>query len=295
MNHEDNQDRLIEYLYGETAPGEKAAFKAQLEEDPQLSGDLKSYLQLRQLFHEHLPEAKAPRALSEKVLRDLGLKRPWYAGLWQGHWQPALAGAVVLVLTLGISYSWKRLGESPQPARERALAVSTGAVRPLEGRSAQEFSDSLLANGSPSPPLRVPVRRPFAASPFAGRAPMVTLAGYGQPYGQAMVDQPRAELPTAELQHLEMEADMAMAQFHHQQALRLRAMGEFKTAAQNLGRLIAKYPFYPLKFQAMAQRVDCLFRANDLTTAKQELRVLGSVSPKLAFAIEQRWAGGIEY
>jgi hypothetical protein len=295
MNHEENQDRLIEYLYGETAPGEKAAFKNQLEKDAQLSGDLKSYLQLRQLFHEHLPEEKAPRALSEKVLWELGLKRPWYAGLWQGYWRPALAGAFVLVLSLGISYSWKQLEESPQPARERSVMTTASAARPMEGRSAQEFSDSLLANRSVSPQLRVPVRRPFAASPFAGQAPMVTLAGYGQPYGQPMVAQPSAELPTAELQHLEMEADMAMAQFHHQQALRLRGMGEFKSAARYLGRLIAKYPFYPLKFQAMAQRVDCLFRANDLTTAKQELRILESVSPKLAFAIEQRWANGIAY
>lgn len=289
--NEDKQDGLIEYLYGEASPQEQAAFKKQLEAGDPLSGDLKSYLQLRQLFHEHLPEVKAPRALSEKVLVALGLKRPWYASLVQGYWQPALAGAFALVLTLGISYGWKKLeGPAPQVARTSGVVSPRPVAVPIETRSVQDFSDSLLAKGTMIPQLRLRSPRPTTSNPFAGRGtPMVTLAGYGQPYGSPMGEAPTAGLPDTELQHLDMEADMAMAQFHHQQAMRLRAMGEFKSAAQSLARLIKEYPFYPLKFQVMAQRVDCLFRAGEMDAAKQELRVLQSVSPKLAYVMEQRW------
>jgi hypothetical protein len=302
MDHENNQERFIEYLYGEIAPEDKIAFKRQLEQDPQLSGDLKSYLQLRQLFHEHLPEARAPRSLCSKVLRELGFKKPWYEGLLQGYWQPALAGAFVLVLTLGISFTLKRVGESPRDLRQASVATrmppniaNPSTFRSMGGRSVQEFSDSLLANRFVSPQLRVSMPRSFASNPLSGTASRVSLVGYGQPDGAPLVDSPNAGLPTAELQHLDMEADMAMAQFHHQQATRLKAMGEFKSAARYLARLIKEYPFYPLKYQAMAQRVDCLFRVGDVASAREELRVLQSISPKMAYLLEQRWADGIQY
>ena len=293
-DHERSQDRLIEYLYGEIAPEEKVAFKNLLGKDPQLSGDLKSFLQLRRLIQEHLPEEKAPRFLSNKVLRELGLKTPWYVGFMHHYWQPALAGALVLMLTLGISYTWKRVeqGVAPQVADVRGVVqpvvVPVVTPRVIDGRSVQEIGDSFLVNASASPQLRVPLRRGFSANPFANQSPQVTLAGYGQPYGQPMMEG-SGGIPADEVQNLQMEADMSMAQLHHQQALRLRGMGEFKAAADDLGRLVKEYPFYPLKYQAMAQRVDCLFRAGEANLAKQELRVLQTISPNLAYLLEQRW------
>ena len=90
------------------------------------------------------------------------------------------------------------------------------------------------------------------------------------------------------------KAEQAMARFHHQQALRLRGIGDFRAAAEELDHIIKTYPFYPLKFFALAQRIDCLFQAGESQLARSELRVLNSVSPNLAYLIEQRWSSAFQ-
>lgn len=282
MTDDDKRDQLIEYLYGEITPEEKHAFRQELDQDPELSGELKNYLQLREVLHEHLPNHPAPKHLTNKVLRDLGIRRSWLSGFSEGFWRPALVGAMVLAVTLGITSQWNHWwGSTEKVAKlETTPAPSAKIVTP------SPLSDPLLANRRFSPILRVPVRggNPNILAP-APRS-MVSLAGYGN--GTALETQTAS--PDAEIHRLELEAEQAVAQFIHQQALRMRAMGDFKGAAQHLAYLIKTYPFYPLKLQAMAQRVDSLFRGGEVEQAQKELKVLAELSPTLAFYLQRRWS-----
>lgn len=287
MGQDEKQNSLIEYLYGEISGPEKAEFKKSLSGHPQLDRELKSYLQLRRLFLEHLPAQKAPRALTHKLLVELGVKSPWYGPLGGSWWRPALAGAFVLVLALGIGYGVKQRQEIPVPVAQSIKKPLLPRVRPTPG--GQEIGDSLLANRAMVPKLKMPTRLYRPEGQFYDNHPRVSLVGYGQP----LIETPTAIVPDAEIQRLEMEADHAVAQFRHQQAIRLRNMGEFKAAADILGQLVKDFPFYPFKLQAMAQRVDSLFRAGEAETAKGELRILKSLSPTMAYVLERRWSASL--
>ena len=281
MTGDDKRDQLIEYLYGEIKPEEKPAFRQELEDDPELSGELKSYLQLREVIHEHLPNFPAPKHLTKKVLKDLGVRRSWLSGFTEGFWRPALVGAMVLAITLGITSQWKKWWGDPT---EIAKLEPSPAVIPSSPRHSP-LSDHLLANRRISPQLRVPVGAGNPSILAPSPRSMVSLAGFGQ----SPSIEPQTVSPGAEINRLELEAERAVAQFIHQQALRMRAVGDFKGAAQHLAYLIKTYPFYPLKLQAMAQRVDSLFRSGDGELAQQELKVLAELSPTLAYYLQQRW------
>jgi hypothetical protein len=285
MTDDDKRDLLIEYLYGEIAPEEKHSFRQELDQDPELSGELKNYLQLREAFHEHLPNHPVPKHLTHKVLRDLGVRRSWLSSFSEGFWRPALVGAMVLAVTLGITSQWKQWwGDTKEVAKVETTPAPAGPAGTLSTPS--PLSDPLLANRRFRPILRVPVRggNPNILAPSPRN--MVSLAGYGN--GTTLETQTTS--PDAEIHRLELEAEQAVAQFIHQQALRMRAMGDFKGAAQHLAYLIKTYPFYPLKLQAMAQRVDSLFRGGEVEQAQKELKVLAELSPTLAFYLQRRWS-----
>ena len=148
-----------------------------------------------------------------------------------------------------------------------------------------EIPNQFLTKRSVQPDLRVPLRRsyPGFSSPRRG---LVSLAGFGQSNRL----QPRAPVPSASLSYLELQAERSVAQFIHQQALLLRGRGDYQGAAKHLAGLIQKYPFYPLKLEAMAQRIDCLLKAGDVPVAKQELNLLKNISPQLASIVERRWS-----
>ncbi len=284
MEEHDKWEKLIGYLYGEMSPVEKSAFLRELEKDSELSGDLKSYLQLRQVFHEQLPHIKAPRHLTKKVFLELGLRKPWYQSFTTGFWRPAMAGAFAVLLTLGITSQWGRW-EQPKTPQVAMTEPSFVANRPSYNSSESDFSDRFLVNGRHEPRLRVPARPGITGVSYPGSGNLVSMAGYG---GNTQLETPGL-VPESEIHRLNLEAERAVAQFLHQHALRMRAVGDFTGAAQELAHLIKTYPFYPFKLQAMAQRVDSLFRAGDLPTARSELKVLNELSPTLAYLIERRW------
>lgn len=287
MESQDKHTQLMDYLYGEMSSAEKAKFLQEIESDDELSGDLKSYLQLRSVVHEQLPQLKAPKHLTQKVFRELGIKKPWYEAMTTGFWRPALAGAFVVLMAVGITTQWDRF-RSEDPTPKLAQTPPQGpavASQPHLDSSETDFSDRLLANRRMQPSLRVPVRSRFPSVVYPSSGSMVSLAGFGN---QPQIDT-RNLIPETEIQHLDLEAERAVAQFLHQQALRMRAVGDFKGAAQELAELIKTYPFYPYKLQAMAQRVDSLFRAGDFSSGRDELKVLRELSPTLAYLIERRW------
>jgi len=284
MESKESEEKLIEYLYGEIPPHEKPSFKKQLENNPHLKGELLQFLQLRQMVSEHLPEKKAPSHLTRKVLSELGVRRPWYEFFTTGFLRPALTGAFVVVLTFGVAYQVQRMGQPTQTVARNDVSLRAPWV---PSHSGPDYRDMLLTNRPVQPQLRVSPRRfspGFGNSLAGGR---VSLVGVGSP--NISPPQVSAGIPEPEIEKLEIEAQLAVGQFMHQQALRMRAMGQFKGAAEQLADLIKTYPFYPLKLEAMAQRIDCLFKAGEERVAREELKVLRNLSPNLAFLVERRW------
>jgi hypothetical protein len=271
----------MEYLYGEMSPSERHAFKQELEGRSDLNGELLGFIQLREIIQEHLPEKKAPSRLTKKLLAELGIRRPWYQALTEGWLRPALAGAMVLALTLGVAYQVRQWRAQPERIAKNEPFVASSFH---DSEKELKFSDLFLANRPMIPHLRAPVRRTAPGFGY-GSGGLVSLASYGP----ASRLQATPELPDAGIRNLDREADQAVAQFVHQQALRMRAMGDFQGAADHLATLIKVYPSYPLKLEALAQRIDCLFKSGDKELAQKELAWLRTFSPDLAYLVERRW------
>lgn len=280
-----DREKLIEYLYGEMSPAERPAFKTQIEENSELHNELLNFIQLREIVHEHLPEKKAPKKLTRKVLSEVGIGKSWFDEFFQTAWRPALAGAMVVAITLGISYQvklWRSPMSTVADVKTEPIPVTNVAFR----NSELKFSDLFLANQPLPSRLKAPRHSGFSGW---GSKPsgLVSLASYG---GTPSLDQGRSRIPGVEIRQLGDEAERAVAQFVHNQALKMRAMGDFKGAAVHLAFLIKTYPTYPLKLEALAQRVDCLFQAGDEELARNELAWLRTFSTDLAYLVERRWS-----
>lgn len=276
------QEQLLSYLYDELSTGEKMVVKQELKTDSDLAREFKGYLQLRSLVQEHLPHQKVPPGLASKVLQELGLKKPWYAFLTEGFWRPALVGAFALAMVLGVGSRfpdlWQGEGTSPQ-------AIKVAAAPSGQRFNLAPLNKNLGTSGSFAPQFNLAPPQPQAAAGWvAGGRPQQVA------YGNSMKMDPQvSNLSETKLYHMELEAQQAMAQFVHQQALRLRAVGDNRGAADQLSHLIKTYPFYPYKLHAMAQRVDLLFRDGATELAQKELTILRELSPKLAYLVERRW------
>jgi len=189
-----------------------------------------------------------------------------------------MVGAFAFVLTLGISYELrdKDTNVVPTVAKLNVPAVPA-APSPHELRPQDFFA---AAKARPQTP-----RWNWRPAPTLNNG-LVTLASYGS---NSTMPQYYGEASAFDIPQIEQDSDMAIAQFSHQQALRMRARGDLRGAAAELAKLIKQYPQYPQVFAAAAQRIDCLFRLGDQDTAKRELTWLGQQSPFLAQLVGQRW------
>jgi hypothetical protein len=274
MDRNHAQEKLIEYLYGELPPPEKAAFEEHLKTDPEMSEELRSFQTIRQVFQNHLDEEPVSGKLRARLLSRLEIRRSWWRGLLnQGFFRPAFVGAFTLLLTLGIAYQFRdRVPGSPSTAQV------TPTVSPPAVLSQKDFLTAALAS-------QPTWSRPMWRSEPKLMGGLVSLASYGSP----TMPQSYGEATGYDIRQMDQDADWAVAQFLHQRALRLRAMGDFQGSAQEFANLIKKYPSYPHVFSAAAQRIDCLLRNKQNAIARRELIWLNQQSPFLAKAVAQRW------
>jgi len=281
MNRQQFDEQYLDFLDGDKTPAEKAAWERSLAQDPELLEEFQSLKRMTRLFHDRLPDADLPRRLVPNTLKALGIKRPWYEFLGTGFFRPALVGLGVLALTLGITYQvrqWK--GGSVEVAKvDSAPKVDKGNANDL---SRQDFQ---LAARSLEPRLYSQTWRP---QPRISNG-LVSFASYGG--GSMPSNYETAE--STDIPRLDEQTNLALAQFSHQQALRMRAMGDFKGAATQLAAVIKAYPSYPHVFVAAAQRIDCLLKSGQAKQAKQELLWLTEHSPDLAYLVQQRWGDSL--
>lgn len=274
MDQSAAQEKLIEYLYGELSPVEKAAFEEYLRTDPEMSEEVRSLQSLRQVCRRHLRDEPVSGKLRAQLLSRLEIRRSWWQGLLsRSFFRPALVGVFTVLLTLGITYQFRdRPSTPPQTAQIKPAALPPGVLSYEDFFTAAQVSRHIWS-------------RPTWRSEPKLTGGLVSLASYGGP----TMPQSYGETTGYDVRQMDQDAELAIAQFAHQRAMRMRAMGDFRGAAQEFAGLIKTYPSYPHVFAAAAQRIDCLFRIKENAVARRELIWLNQQSPFFAQAVAQRW------
>ncbi len=298
MLEHDQEDLLLDYLYEDLSPTQREALRRQIEVSPQSGSELKNFLQVRRLMAEHLPQQKVSSRLTQKLLVDLGVRKPWYQTWASGFFKPVLAGAMLLFLTLGVVryYRSEETALRP-PSTTVATALHEGGedLRILQREPVwRESWDPPTQVLAPLHSSLVPAWRGQRGGGVGERSVYpqsgVSLVGFHPGAPEIFPSDNLLNVPDPDIEKLEVQAQQSVGQFMHRQALKMRAMGDCQAAAQQLGNLIKSYPFYPLKMEAMAQRVDCLFRSGESEIAQNELKILKELSAPLAYLVERRWS-----
>jgi hypothetical protein len=286
--------QLIDYLEGELSPADLAEFETALRQNPEWRQEVESFAKLRSIYRSQLPLVDAPSGLAERTLAGLPKpERKRWAFLGLGaFWRPLMTGAFVLAFTLVGTYEYKRWRDTSLPiAKAPVVAPVAGdkvASAPLRATGGDFGETSTYTPGRPRS-YRVPAWRSNPNRGLAGGG-QVSLASFGGAGGGSLSGYEDLGGPS-DIYRLEQEAQLGLAQFLHQQALRMNGLGDHQGAAEAIAELVQKYPSYPRIFEAMALRIGCLYQLGQMQKAEQELTWLRQNSPGLAELVEQRWKG----
>ncbi|MCB1215650.1 MAG: hypothetical protein KDK66_09280 [Deltaproteobacteria bacterium] len=296
------QEKWLDYLYDELSLEEKLSFEQLLKEDSDLKEDLQAWQHLLKLTDQSLPQLKVPKALTQKVLNQIGLHHSWsyrlkefLSPLWKGVWVKPAMGAAVALLVVWLVQGNRSLWDTPQVAQsptEQAGASFASARRNLQYNNQDLFIQDAFNRRKP----QFPAMGLFPS--FKSRQnqlPRVSLASLGSSSSNFSTSSNLGTSPLVEdklgqeVELLDVIAEQQIARWKHQNALTLRSVGDCIGAAEQLGDLIQQHPFYPLKIHAMAQRLDCLYQSGEEDKALEELKVLRELSPSLSLVLERRW------
>ncbi|MFO1462369.1 MAG: tetratricopeptide repeat protein [bacterium] len=280
MDRQEFDENVVDFLYDELDPSERAAFHSQVQSDPEFASEAHEFQRVSQLFRSQLPDLSVPPALTRRVLDQVQAPKrrvSWFRIEWGTFWRPALTGAFALALTLGILYQYKQHRHESFPVAKNT-PVEKAAPEPLADRGGELRLQDVMAAASQPRAFPAPAWR----QPRFGNG-LISFASYGN-------TSPMDEAANSdEIYGLDQQAQNSVASFAHQQAMRMHAMGDHKGAAEALAKLIQQYPNYPRLFEALALRIGCLFQIGEVQKARQELGWLRQNSPELAQLVEQRW------
>jgi len=284
MNRQDFDENVVDFLYDEMDPAQRSVFHQEIQSDPECASDAHDLRRVSQIYRSRMPDLPVPSSLTNQLLAKLparSKRRAWFSFEWGGLLRPALAGAFVLVLTLGVLYEYKQHRDtSPVVATQAPVEVSNPLVPTSSDPGGDlKFQDIMAAVGQPRAYAGPTWRQPRFVNAGNG---IISLASYG-------ATSPMDETSNTEIYGLDQQAQNAVPTFAHQQAMRMHAMGDHKGAAEALAKLIKQYPNYPRIFEALALRIGCLYQIGQVDKARQELVWLRQNSPELAQLVEQRW------
>ncbi|HCU23958.1 MAG TPA: hypothetical protein DF383_02990 [Deltaproteobacteria bacterium] len=279
---------IVDFIYGELNSSESAEFQAQCREDSSLGEEIQALRRVAKIYRHRLPDVKPPSALVRQVLQkiqDLPQPKQRKAGFFSfaSFWRPALTGTFVLALTLGGFYQYKQWRERSVPVALHQPKVQEPSFEPPVAADSGRGGDLSWADLAVAQPASLLPVRTFRPAPTLNAGALVTFASYGATPSMAEAFRPQ------EIYSLDQEAQFQVAQFSHQQAIRMHALGDHQGASEAIARLVKNYPNYPRLFEAMALRIGCLFEMNQDRQAEQELSWLRQRSPELAVLVERRW------
>lgn len=275
MDRRDFEEQIVDFLYEDQDPAERAAFQDGLKAHPEFQAELHDFHRVAQIYHNHLPDLTPPPALLQQILAKAPKPKKrssWFHFEAGAFWGPALTGALAMALTLVGLYQYKEYRDGSSPVAKHMSIASQ--VEPGGDLNLRDLSLAMMRQARPMP-------APAWRQPRMGNG-LVSFASYGN-------TQPMYDGGNEEIYGLEQEAHDSLAQFAHQQAIRMHALGDIRGAAEALAVLIKKYPNYSRIFEALALRIGCLFQIGELAKAEHELTWLRQNSPDLAVLVERRW------
>lgn len=279
--------QIVDYLEGELEGADLAEFETALRQNPEWQSELHTFARLRDLYRENLPLIPAPFGLAERTLARMPKpeRKRWAFFGMGSFWRPVLTSAFVLAFTLMGSYEYKRWRDTSLPQAKGPAIVQPAAEESIAALPARapDFGDPTYVPNRVRP-YRAPAWRTNPNPRLAGGG-QVSLASFGNSGSNLDME------GNTDLYSLEQETQVGLAQFLHQQALRMNGLGDPQGAADSIAELIRKYPNYPRIFEAMALRIGCLYQLGQVQKAEQELTWLRQNSPGLAELVEQRWKG----
>ena len=154
---------MIDFLYGELAPGDQAAFEKHLQGCPEHAREVEKLRGVLNLVRAQEPE-EVPEAVSARIMANARARMPQKARpapFWSLIWNPVAAAAVlaVVVVTVGLAtYFTSEPGPQEEPALEaaRPLAVAEKPrPLPVAATKAEEKKEYAAA-----PEPKVPVAEP---------------------------------------------------------------------------------------------------------------------------------------
>jgi hypothetical protein len=170
MTRQQLEDRLLDYLYDELDPSERAAFERALPGHPEVLREVAAHQATRKAF-QTLPREEAPPGLLDDVLAEADKeaarrRRAATAGARTGFWeylrrllfQPAFAMAMVVLVVAGVSLVGTKKGELPgmAPATDsQSLPSQPSSVAPVavdEAASRTEAAGLAAASDVPAAP-----------------------------------------------------------------------------------------------------------------------------------------------
>jgi hypothetical protein len=183
-----DSENLLDLLYPEGQdPAHLERLRRAVAADPQATERLRGYQEVRRMVAE-LPVPEPERAVHYEILRQAraaaaassadSSRRGWRAWLSGGHFGPALAGALGLVLAVGGTMMLTRedAAEAPSPVETAAAPAHVSPHGAVSADRATGAGDAPAVAAAPSPAKEAPpVAQTWANAPAAA-APALELA-----------------------------------------------------------------------------------------------------------------------
>lgn len=152
MDTKNLQDLLVDYLYEELPPEQRAEYEAALQESPDLQVEIEALQRTREAFAA-LDELEVPSAISDRLLAEAARAVPQQPSFLQRLrsalqllvLHPAMSAAVVMVAVLGVSFYVYRHGAPPTALPEadplRPLPAAPAAPAPVVAQAEPTRAD----------------------------------------------------------------------------------------------------------------------------------------------------------
>jgi tol-pal system protein YbgF len=158
---------MIDFLYGELSPGDRAAFESHLKSCPEHTREVEKLRGVLNLVRAQEPE-EVPEAVSARIMANARARmprKPKTAPFFSLIWNPVAAAAVLalVVVTVGLAtYFTSEPGPEEEPALEAARPLALAEKPqplPVETTKAEEKKEYAAAP-EPKLPIEAPVAEP---------------------------------------------------------------------------------------------------------------------------------------
>ena len=151
MDRRDFDDKVIDFLYEDMDPAERAAFQGGILSQQDFQDETRDFHRVGQIFRNHLPDLRTPPALTQKLMAQIPKPKrrlAWFRFEIGSFWRPALSGAFALALTLFGLYEYKQHRDGAVQVAQNTPVVEQARITP-SGGGALNLRDLAIAAQQP--------------------------------------------------------------------------------------------------------------------------------------------------